>query len=286
MKLSIFKKINAFLPFRAALYLDYGRSYHRILNLKNPKFFGEKIHWIKLHGNLERFAPYVDKYEVRSFITDTIGAHYLPQLYAVFNKPKEIELSKLPSSFVLKLNNGTGGNLICRDKSKVNIDKTKNFFNKLMKDKIYRYTKENQYKPVKPKIICEEYLEDETGELRDYKIHCFSGNPEMIEVQTGRFSDHYENYFNTDWIDYGIYGKKVRLGNGLPRPAELEEMLETARTLSKSFPYVRVDLYRANGRVYFGELTFTPANGTDPWFPVEKDLELASKIDHLRYLQL
>ena len=276
------RKLGMFLPTKAVLYIDYGRSYKKLLNLKNPKYFGEKIQWIKLNGGLERFGKYVDKYEVRKYVEEILGCEYLPILHGIYDNPQEIDFDKLPHQFVLKMTNGTGGNIICKDKNKLNIEETIKKLNSWQSEKFYKYTKENQYKNIKSRIICEEYLEDETGSLRDYKLHCSKKKVHMIEVHTDRFADHKENYYDPNWNDLDVICKLGRLDH-IDKPKNLEEMKEAAIKLSAGLPYVRVDFYSVNNHIYFGELTFTPANGTDPMHPLEEDIKIAKIIDLSEY---
>lgn len=254
------------------------RSYKKILHLNNPKYYGEKIQWIKLNGNLERYGEFVDKYEVRNFVTKRLGNEYLPNLLGVYNNPLEIDFKELPNRFVIKMTNGSGGNIICKDKSRLDIDKCIKKLTKWQKEKFYKYTKENQYKNVKSRLICEEYLEDETGSLTDYKLHCINGKVEMVEIHRNRYTNHTENYYDIEWNDYGV-SCKIKKGEDMEKPENLDEMIEVAAKLSKDFTYVRVDLYSINNKIYFGELTFTPANGTDPFYPLEKDIKFGSLIN-------
>lgn len=276
------RKLGRILPTKVVLYLDYGRSYKKILNLKNPKYVGEKIQWIKLNGNLHKYGKYVDKYKVRQFVEKTIGNEYLPKLYGVYNDTSEIDFNKLPNQFVLKMTNGSGGNIICRDKSNLNIMNTLDKLNRWQKEKFYKYTKEMQYKNVESRIICEEYLEDETGSLRDYKFHCSKSKIHMIEIHTDRFTNHKENYYDSEWNELDVICKLDKV-DYIPKPDNLEEMKELAIRLSENLPYVRVDFYRVNNKIYFGELTFTPANGTDPMYPLIQDLKLGEVIDLSEY---
>ena len=278
----ILRKLGMFLPTRLVLHIDYARSYKKILNLKNPKYTGEKIQWIKLNGNIERFGKYVDKYEVRKFVNERLGEGYFPRLLGVYDDVKDIDFNKLPNKFVIKMTNGTGGNIICKNKNTLNTYEAIKKLSKWQKEKFYKYTKENQYKNVKSRIVCEEYLEDETGALTDYKFHCFNGNVGMIEIHRDRYTDHKENYYDINWKEYGVICK-AKKGSNMERPKRLKDMIKVAEKLSKDFTYVRVDLYLVKEKIYFGELTFTPANGTDPLYPLEKDLEFGSLIDLTTY---
>lgn len=276
------RKLSAILPAKFVVHIDFARSYKKVLNLKNPKYFGEKIQYIKLNCNLERYSKYVDKYEVRKFVQSRVGEEYLPKLHGVFEDAKEINFEDLPSKFVLKMTNGSGGNIICKNKSDLDIEHSIKLLNKWKDEKVYKYTRENQYKNIHSKIICEEYLEDETGSLRDYKFHCSKNKVHMIEVHTDRFTNHKENYYDPNWNELDVICKAPK-SSFIKKPSELDKMKELAKKLSKNLPYVRVDLYCVKNKIYFGELTFTPANGTDPMYPLDKDIELAKIIDLNEY---
>jgi hypothetical protein len=279
----VLRKFGRFLPTKLVLYIDYGRSYKRILNLKEPIYFGEKIQWIKLNGNLERYGKYVDKYQVRDYVQEQIGDKYLNEVYGIYKYPEEIDFNSLPKKFVIKMTNGTSGNIICKDKSKLDIKSTIKTLRKWQKEKLYKNTKEMQYKNVEYRIMCEQYLEDETGALRDYKFHCSNGKVHMITVYTDRFIDIKNNYYDVEWNDYEIIGKYEKV-DYIEKPESLQEMLNISGILSKEFHYVRVDLYLVKGKIYFGELTLTPANGTRPYYPLEKDIELAKTINISEYM--
>ena len=186
---SLYRNILRVLPDKPAIYLIYFRGYQKILNLKNPQYFGEKIQWLKLYGHLDELSDYVDKYAVREFVAKTVGDKYLNQLYGVYNNPDEIDYEKLPKRFVLKCTNGSGAVLICKDKDNLNKAEAAKTMNRWLKDDFYKMKKEPQYKNVKNRIIAEEYLEDESGALRDYKFYCYDGEPLYYGVFTDRYTD-------------------------------------------------------------------------------------------------
>lgn len=276
----IYRFILRILPDKIAIYLIYFRGYRKILNLRNPQYFGEKIQWLKLYGQLEKLSIYVDKYEVRKFVSETIGNQYLNTLYGVYNNPEDIDFSKLPNEFVLKSTNGSGYNIIVRDKSLLDIEKTIKMMNRWMKDDFSKMKKEPQYKFVKNRIIVEEYLEDDTGELRDYKFYCYNGEPYYYCVLSNRFS-------NKTLDIYDISGCKLEgITNGgfknsseiIVPPPNFQELVAIVKKLSEKFQFVRVDFYIANDRFYFGELTFTDGAGAEAFSPLEFDLEMAKRI--------
>ena len=283
----LYRSVLRVLPEKPALYLIYFRGYQKILNLKNPQYFGEKIQWLKLYGHLDELSDYVDKYAVREFVAKTVGDKYLNQLYGVYNNPDEIDYEKLPKRFVLKCTNGSGAVLICKDKDNLNKTEAAETMNRWLKDDFYKMKKEPQYKNVKNRIIAEEYLEGESGALRDYKFYCYDGEPLYYGVFTDRYTD--------ETVDmYDMAGNKLEgIINGgvknsdyiLPQGDNFPEMIEVVRKLARQFQFVRVDLYMANNNIYFGELTFTDGAGSDPFTPRSFDLEMAKRIKLGRVLQ-
>lgn len=285
----IYTKILCTHTITPLLYVDYLRSYHRILNLSNPDTVGAKIQWIKKYGHLERYTDLVDKYKVTEYVSNKIGDKYLPKIYGVYSVSSEINLESLPEKFVLKCNHGSGEVFICKNKRKISNKGWINIKKKLdkwMAINFYDVTKERQYKDIKRKIICEEYLEDDSGSLKDYKIYCFNGKPEYISVNVNSHTTQLTvDYFDLDWNKYDEFnciGEKNSLIE-INRPENLSEMIKIAEILSKNFTYVRVDLRSVNGKTYFGELTFTSSNGTCPFKNREKEKQIASLIDLNNY---
>lgn len=277
---NLYRNILRVLPDKPALYLIYFRGYQKILNLKNPQYFGEKIQWLKLYGHLDELSRYVDKYEVRDFVEKTVGNKYLNKLYGVYNGPDEINYDRLPNKFVLKCTNGSGAVLICKDKNSLNKKNAATTMNKWLKDDFYKMKKEPQYKGVKNRIIAEEYLEDESGALRDYKFYCYDGEPLYYGVFTDRYTDETVDMYDMDGnkLEGIINGGVKNSDYVLPQGKNFPEMIDVVRKLAKPFQFVRVDLYMANDHIYFGELTFTDGAGSDPFTPRSFDLEMAKRI--------
>ena len=263
--------------------IDNLRTYGRFLNLNNPKFYGEKIQWIKAYGNLDRFTNLVDKYLVRDFIKKKIGEEYLPKIISVYDDVNEINYEILPNKFVLKMNDGSDKNIVCRDKSLLDIEDTNNNLRKLFNEDYYKYTKEPQYKNIKKKIICEEFLEDKNGGLVEYGLHCFDGKTGLIEVHTGRYKDYREDFYEPDWTRLLVGGKAKSSFKKFKKPVFLDKLIKLSEELARDFVYVRVDFNAVDEKLYFSELTFTPSNGTDKFEPLEEDLRLAKLIDLKKY---
>lgn len=279
----IYRSILRVLPTKPALYLIYFRGYRKILNLKNPKTYGEKIQWLKIYGGLEELSPYVDKYDVRSFIEKSIGSEYLNELYGVYDDVESIDFNKLPSKFVLKSTNGSGTVLICKNKKSFNIQKAKKIMKKWLKDNYYKEKKEPQYKNIKNRIIIEKYMEDDSGSLTDYKFYCFNGKVHCYGIFYDRFEDKKIDFYDQN----GNKLKNVKTSN-VPNSNKVEKydlkikkMIELSEKLSSNFTMVRVDFYYCDNKIIFGELTFTDGAGSDPWSPRKFDYEMGSKIDLL-----
>lgn len=276
----LYRKILRWLPTIPALYLIYFRGYKKILNLKNPKTWGEKIQWLKLNGNLEELTNYVDKYEVRKYISKTIGDEYLNKLYGVYDNINDIDFNSLPNKFVIKSTNGSGTIIICKDKKNFNIVNAKKEMKKWLTDKFYKEKKELQYKNIKNRIIIEEYLEDETGSLTDYKIYCFDGEPKYYGIFYDRYVDKKIDFYDKNGKKLnGVNTCHIKNSDKIePFDDRIKNMFKLSKKLSKIFTTVRVDFYFVNNKIYFGELTFTDGAGSDPWYPESFDKKIASYI--------
>lgn len=258
------------------------RSYHRLF--RKPEFFGEKLQWIATECDLSKYTPLVDKYLVRKYIAEKIGEEYLIPLIGAYDNPDDIDFSKLPKSFVLKANHGSGYNYLVKNKDDLNEKRVKKLMQSWLKEDYYKINKEYQYKNVEKKIICEKFVTDKTGELLDYKFFCFNGEPYFVKVDYDRYSNHTTKFYDMNWnaVEMSEQGFGKYAGEG-KKPENFDKMVELARKLSKDFPFVRVDLYNVDGKIYFGELTFTPAGGKHAFFPLEKDKKFADLIDLKKY---
>jgi hypothetical protein len=278
----VVKHIYPLLTDKNVAFLEYFFYTKKILNIKNPKTFAEKIQWVKLHECLERFTKYVDKYEVRDFIRKTIGKKYLVPLYGVWDNFDEIDFNKLPGQFVLKTTHGSHYVYVCKDKQSLDKDAVKKNVTKWMHENFYKKMREIQYRDCKPKIICEKYLTNEPSGLVDYRIFCFNGIPYFIGVGTElvRAEDFMDLHWNVlPILSIPYPNSKIPLN----KPGNFSEMIEVAKRLSKPFPFVRVDLYSIENKIYFGELTFTPANGVQQFEPPNINYELGKLIDLSKY---
>lgn len=239
------------------------------LNLKNPETYTEKIQYAKLNGDLEIKARLADKVKVREWVIQKIGDEYLIPLLGVWNNIAEMKISELPSQFVLKTNHGSGTNIIVKDKTKLNYIKTYiKLFEWMNTNFAYNGSFELHYKDIKPKILAEKYITDSNGELNDYKFLCFEGKVYYCWIDVGRFTEHYRNVYDLDWVlqPWSQHTYSNTPWN-IEKPKNFEKMVHIAEKLSENFSHVRVDLYNVDGKIYFGEMTFTNGAGYELIYP-------------------
>ncbi len=280
---SLINRLIGALPERLSLRLQYFINIRSFLSLRNPKRFTEKLQWIKVYGNLELYTQYADKYELRGYVKSVIGEHYLIPLLGVWEKFDEIPFKALPKKFVIKATHGSGYNFICLDKAALNRREIKAVVNKWTNENYYNHSRETQYKLCKPRIICEKYIEDPSGNLKDYKFFCFNGEPVIVQLDSDRFTGHRTNLMDLNWNKLPVNYTYPNLTDEAPKPMNFDKMLEISRKLSKPFPFVRVDLYSVKDRIYFGELTFTPGSGLYRFTPNSYDYWLGEYLDLTKY---
>lgn len=240
------------------------------IDLDNPKTFNENIIVRKLEDKKYEYDKYTDKYEVRKYVEEQVGQAVLNEVYGVFDTFDDIDFSKLPDSFALKATHASGFNIIVKDKNKFDIVDAKKKFGKWLKVNFYYKDREKNYKNIKPRILCDKYIEFDDV-LVEYKIYCFNGKAKLVCQNVDKDSVRYTNVldanfsripvkFGYDTIDYPITKNKV-------------ELIEIAERLSGPFDFVRVDLYENGGRILFSELTFHSGGGLVPFSPKKYDVE-------------
>lgn len=254
---------------------QYKQRIGRDIDWSNIETYTEKMQWSKLYDSSALKSDLTDKYKVRKWVADKIGEEYLIGLLGVWDSFDDIDFSTLPDKFVLKTNHGSGTNEIVRDKNKLDIKNTRRKFKDWLDTDFGYKSLELHYSAIVPKIIAEEYIESELGELQDYKFLCFDGEPHYCWVDMGRYTKHTRNVYDLNWElqpwnqeTYSHYEKPIE------KPENFEKMIELVRVLSQGFSHVRVDLYNVNGKIYFGEMTFTNGGGFDRIFPAEYDKKL------------
>lgn len=251
------------------------------LDLHNPQTFNEKLQWLKLYDSTPLKTRLADKYLVRDWLSEQVGNEYLVPLLGVWNSFDEINFDLLPQRFALKVNQGSGWNLIVSDKSKIDLNVAKANFDRWMNTNFaFVCGLELHYKDIIPKIICEEYIENVNG-LVDYRFYCFNGRPLQVWVDT--FSgtpNHMREIYDMEWKKLPIRCTWPN-ANGLldNEPANFGLMKEFAKKLSAQFKFVRVDFYEVNGHLYMGEMTFIPMSGIGVFEPAEWDIKLGEELD-------
>ena len=236
--------------------------------MEHPITFTEKIQWMKINDMDELKTKLADKWEVREWIKEKIGEEYLVPVYGIFEDYDEIDFSELPEKFVIKANHGSGMVFVVNDKKKINHKKLRQK-TKIWKATNYAYQNgfEMLYKDQKRRIMVEKYISEIDKILVDYKFHCFNGKVDFIQVICDRNMKTHEMshcFLNKNWekMETNWGGNGVRLLDNVPsKPINLEKMIEIAERLSSDLKYVRVDLYNIQGKIWFGEMTFTPASG-------------------------
>lgn len=253
----------------------YYLNFRKKLNLKNPQTYNEKLQWLKLYDRREEYTQMVDKYEAKKYVANLIGEEYIIPTLGVYDSFDEIDFDQLPNEFVLKCTHNSGGIIICRDKSVLDIPKAKKQMEKWLKKNPFWANREWPYKNVKPRIIAEKYMVDESGtELKDYKFFCFNGEVKCLFVATDRSSKGEEtkfDFFDLDWNHLPFTNGHPNSTKEIKKPIGFDEMVNLSRILSKDIPHVRVDLYNINGKIYFGELTFFHWSGLTPFVPNKWD---------------
>lgn len=269
--------------------LRFRMMFGRKLNLKKPQDLNEKILWLALYSDTSMWSKLADKYEVREYVSDKGLEDILVKLYGKWENAEEINWDELPNSFVLKSNNGCGTVKLVNDKNSLDIPKTV----KLLNSWLHQYglsTTEPHYRSIKPCLIVEQLLTLTEEEMRysssivDYKIWCFNGKPKYVWTVSNRNNDGFDGcLFDTSWnVMTNVLRKNGNVKQAtspLPKPKNLERMIEIAGILSKDFPEVRVDLYNVDGKIYFGEMTFTTHGGTIDYFTPKQLFKMGQMID-------
>lgn len=246
----------------------YKFNINKELNLENPQTFNEKLQWLKLNDRKDIYTTMVDKYEVKKYVSDIIGEEYVIPTLGVYDSFNEIDFEKLPDKFVIKCTHDSGSTIICKNKKNFDMKKARKKINKALKYNYYYVGREWPYKNVKPRIIIDEYIEDNIRhELVDYKIYAFNGQCDYVMVCFDRFNGETKFiYFDRKWNikkEFSKDGLKYGENIDLSKPKNIDKMFECAEKLSQGIQFVRVDFYEANGKMYFGELTFYPSSGFD-----------------------
>ena len=268
------KSFFNYMPDEEFLRKKYKHQLHKDLNLDNPKDFNEKIQWLKLYNRNPEYVQMVDKVSVKDYIADRIGSEHIIPTLGVYDKYEDIDFDSLPDQFVIKCTHDSASTFVCSDKKTFDFKKARKKIKSSLKTNYAMLGREWPYYSVKPRIIIEKFMVDESGtELKDYKFFCFNGKVKCFSVDFNRFTNHRANYYTPDF-ELLTLGKKLcppDPDQKLDKPQHLDEMIRIAEQLSAGIPFLRVDLYNINGQIYFGELTLFPASGFSPFVTDEWD---------------
>lgn len=278
------KKSLRFLPDMTYIKLYYRLRVGRKLNVRNPETLNEKLQWLKFNYRFPLQSIVSDKLLVRDYVKEKIGEKYLIPLLGSWKEYSDIDFSALPNQFVLKCNHDSGGLVVCTDKEKLNHEEAKRKIEKSLKSNFFYIGREYQYRNIKPMIICEKFISDNGKVPMDYKVYCFNGKPDVILVCRDRFSKntHRASYlfFDQKWNFQPLDKGDENLQDvDIPKPENLDEMIEIAKKLSEDFVFARIDLYNIKGKIYFGEITLSPNSGFDPDIKYETDLMFGKKLE-------
>ncbi len=266
-----------FLPDSVMLPIQYRLKLGRKLNTKSPERFTEKLQWYKMHYRNPIMHQCVDKYLVRDYVKTKGLEDILIPLIGKYDSLESINWDDLPNQFVIKTTHGGGGLnvIVCDDKNHLSMDEV---ISKLTFDnnpvKANSLGREWAYYGVRPGIVVEKLLinrDNPEAGVNDYKFFCYDGHAEYIVVDVDRYIGHKRNFYDREWNNLFVTSDCPAADREIPKPENLEEMISIAERLSEDFPYVRVDLYNVDGRVYFGELTFYPWSGYVQYTPDTAD---------------
>lgn len=246
--------------------LDSRIRFGRKLDLENPKTLSDKICWIELNTDQTLAARCTDKYAVRSYVEEKgLGDILIPLVGGPWINASDIDIDSLPERFVLKATHGCEMNYICKDKSRLDRNDLLNKAGQWLKEDYPRACIEPHYKLVPHRLYSEEFVGG-LGDVVDYKFHCINGEPAFVLTCSNREDSLKLNLYDLDWNPISGLQGAMRNERKIERPKNLKEMLEVAKTLSSDFDFVRVDLYEADEKIFFGELTFSPACGVLEYF--------------------
>jgi hypothetical protein len=255
----------------------YRRAHGVYPRLLRPRTLNEKILRRKVFDRRSLFTTFADKYAVRPFVADRLGSGILPRLYCVTTDPATIPFDSLPQKFVIKPTHGSGWLRVVQDKDAIDRQELIQTCTRWLESSYYEFLRERLYKDVPRRILIEEFIDDGSGETpTDYKFFTFQGTVHLIQIDTSRFSGHRRSLYDPQWRDTGARLKYDRIGIPLPRPENLDLMLQTAAMLGRDLDFVRVDLYDAGRQIYFGEMTPTPGCGALRFEPELMDYKLGT----------
>lgn len=277
-------------PDKLYISIMYWLTFNNRLDWKHPLTFNEKLNWLKLNFRNKKCVHVVDKESVKEYVANTIGEQFVIPTFKEWTNPDSITIDDLPNKFVLKTNHDSGTVFICNDKENFNLNEIKEKLKYSMALDFSKKYREWPYKEVPRKIIAERLLEsDDNSDLKDYKFFCFNGIPKFLKVDFNRNTNHQANYYTLSWniLPFGETCCPPNPNYRIEKPENFNLMIDLAAKLAADFPFVRVDFYNLNGKIYFGEMTLFPAAGFGHFTPEKADEEIGHLLDltHIKPLK-
>lgn len=269
------------------LRLLYHLTTGKTLHLFKPKLFSEKIQWLKLYYHNPQLTTLADKVSAREYVSKKIGKQYLVPTLGIYNTWEEIDFDSLPNQFVIKCTHDSGGISICKNKPLWDKENSKKIISNSLHHNYYQYSREWQYKNIPPRILIEELLIDNSNTidngLIDYKFYCFNGHPKFLYVAYNVVGVGKEEprmiYLDLEWKKTPFQRPDHEpLPLQIKKPQVFDEMVEISKRLSNGIPFVRVDLYCIENKIYFSEMTFTPGGGFSPFYPLEWERKIGDML--------
>jgi len=279
---SSLNKIHSFLSDKSKrfLYLSYLGFYDRVddksfiekkfrallgyePDLDHPVTFNEKINWLKLNYRKTEFTSEVDKYEVKKYVEQKLGSEFIIPNYGVWDRFDDIDFDSLPESFVLKCTHDSGSRVICRNKADLDMKAARTRLEKVLEHDYYKLNREWPYKDVRHRILAEMFLDNHGKALNDYRFYCFNGQPKFFSIDLEVNSSCRVNFYDPELkiLPFGVAEEPPLFDAEVKMPSNIDRMLEIAKVLSHDHPFLRVDLYNVDGKIYFSELTFFSYGG-------------------------
>ena len=283
--IALLRDYGGYLPDKLYLRLLFRLKMGKWPNLSHPKTFNEKLQWLKLYDRRPEYTQMVDKVAVKNYVANIIGREHIIPTLGVWERPEDIEWDTLPKQFVLKTTHGSGssGVVICKDKDTFDKEAAIKKLDQSMKTDVYKRLREWPYKNIRKRILAEDFITAEGNkDLADYKVYCFSGEPQFIFVCDNRYSDTgmTVDCYSIEWKHMDVKVAGHENPGGHPKPVLLTKMLEMAQKLSNGIPHIRTDFYYTGTKIYFSELTFFSSSGHGKLEPDSYDSQWG------KYLQL
>jgi len=284
-----FFSFRLYLPDKIAVKKQFKRAQGYEMDMNNPKTLNEKMQWLKIYDRTPLHTLYADKYAVRKFFEERYGPEGLIDLVFHTDSWREITKENMPDfPFIIKPNHGSGWYHIIEDKNTVDWNKIRTDCRFWLSQNPYQMQKEWQYKNIPPRIVVEKLLVPKKGGIpNNYRIHCMSGNVEIISVNLylGSTKNYVARKFNKKWepLNFRFGSEEIKESTSneytdIPKPVNFDRMIYIAEDIAKSFAYVRVDFYEVDGKMYYGEITFHDSGGYDKIIPFNWDEKFGEKI--------